>query len=138
MVMACVTLRKRKLSHWCGQDTGAYGPMTCIYRKILQFPAVAVATVGRIISRYQNHLKVIPRHSRESGTVLLYRTVNGQPTHTYTNIQFVCVQCDKQTVWMYTGSSVSLPSPSMHWVKGIQKYLDNSDNDYLTFLKFVQ
>lgn len=105
MVMACVTIRKRKLYHWCGQDTGAYGPTTCIYRKILQFPAVAVATVGRIISHYQNHLKVILRHSQESGTDLLYRTVNGQPTHTYTNTYTnKCVQCDKQTIWMYTDS----------------------------------
>lgn len=96
MVMACVTIRKRKLSHWRGRDTGAYGPMTCIYRKILQFPAVTVATVRRIISHYQNHLKVIPRHSQGSGTVLLYRTVNGRNLHTckqrytHTYIVFVC------------------------------------------------
>lgn len=86
MVTACVTVRKRKLSHWCGRDTGSYGPMTRVYRKILQFPAVAAATVSQIISHYQNHLKVIPRHSHWPGTVLLYRTVNGR------NSSF-CVQC---------------------------------------------
>lgn len=76
MMMACVTVRNGKLYQWRGQDTGSYGPMTCVYKKILQFPAVTAAAVSRIISRYQNHLKVIPRHSHWPGTVLLYRTVN--------------------------------------------------------------
>lgn len=88
--MACVTIRKRKLSHWCGQDTGSYGHITCVHRKILQFPAVTAATVSQIISYYQNHLKVIPRHSHWPGTVLLYRTVNG--SNSYTHTKFLCTE----------------------------------------------
>lgn len=67
---ACVTIRKRKLSHWCGRNTGSYGCTTCIYRKTLQFPVVTLATVCPILSRYQSHLKVIPRQRVWNGSAL--------------------------------------------------------------------
>lgn len=95
--MACVTNRKRKLSHWCGRDTGSYGPMTCVHRKILQFPADTAATVSQIVSHYQHHLKVIPRHRHWAGTVLLYRTVNDSSSHTHTQFLY--------TVRLHTNSA---------------------------------
>lgn len=93
LMMLCVTIHKRKLSQWCGQDSGSYGTTTCAYRKIQQFPPVTAATGSWIISHNQDHLKVIPRHSHWSGTVLLYGTVNGWHSHTPTHMQCFCVQC---------------------------------------------
>lgn len=70
---ACV--RKRKLTRWCGQDTGSYGRTSSIYRRILQFPEVALATVCPKSSGDQSHLTVIPGHSQGSGMALPYRIV---------------------------------------------------------------
>lgn len=92
LMMACVTIQKKKLSHWCGQDTGSHGTTTCVYRKILYFPSVTAATGSCIIFHNQDHLKVIPRHSHWPETILLYGTVNARHSHAPTHMQ-CCVQC---------------------------------------------
>ena len=48
---------------------GHMDPWLVSILKILQFPAFIVDAVGQTISHYQNHLKMIPRHSQGSGTV---------------------------------------------------------------------
>lgn len=67
-----------------GRTLGHIAPWLVSVLKIFQFPAVSVDTVSGIISHYLHHLKVIPQHSQELGTVLLYRTVNGPLFNTHT------------------------------------------------------